>query len=129
MQIDPPDDIELELIESTGDVEAGTVNEGGTDSDSLSLTFSGELWYWRGPSPYHFITVPPAAASAIKAVAAEVTYGWGMIPARVRIGGSTWETALWPKDGGYIVPIKDAYRAAEELTLGDTVEVQLVVRH
>lgn len=134
MEIEPPDDIELELIESTSDdVEAGSLVEppprGGPDGDSLSRTFSGELWYWRGPSPYHFITVPPEAAAAIKAVAAEVTYGWGMIPARVRIGGSTWETALWPKNGGYVVPIKDAYRAAEALTLGDVVEVELVVRH
>jgi hypothetical protein len=129
MKIDPPDDIELELIESTGDDEVGTGTKGDADGDALSRTFCGELWYWRGPSPYHFITVPPDAATAIKAVAAEVTYGWGMIPARVRIGGSTWETALWPKDGGYIVPVKDVFRAAEGLTLGDTVEVELVVRH
>lgn len=131
MQIEPPDDIELELIESTTDAaaDARNLNEGGPNGDALTRRFRGELWYWRGPSPYHFITVPPDAAAAIKAVAAEVTYGWGMIPARVRIGGSTWETALWPKNGGYIVPIKDAYRAAEGLTLGDIVEVELVVRH
>jgi Domain of unknown function (DUF1905) len=129
MNVEPPDDIELELIESTSDPVTESIDRGGADSDSLSFTFSGELWYWRGPSPYHFITVPPDATAAIKAVAAEVTYGWGMIPAGVRIGGSTWETALWPKDGGYIVPVKDVFRAAEGLTLGDTVEVELVVRH
>ncbi|HET9436153.1 MAG TPA: DUF1905 domain-containing protein, partial [Candidatus Limnocylindrales bacterium] len=123
-----PDDIELELIESTAEPDAGG-DEGARDGDTLSFTFNGELWYWRGPSPFHFITVPPDAAAAIKAVSAEVTYGWGMIPARVRIGGSAWETALWPKDGGYIVPVKDVFRMAEGLTLGDTVEVQLVVRH
>jgi hypothetical protein len=134
VQIDPPDDIELELIESTttGPDARPPIERaglGGTAGDTLDLAFSGELWYWRGPSPYHFITVPADAATAIKAVAAAVTYGWGMIPARVRIGGSTWETALWPKDGGYIVPVKDAFRLAEGLTLGDTVEVELIVRH
>ncbi|HET9521054.1 MAG TPA: DUF1905 domain-containing protein [Candidatus Limnocylindrales bacterium] len=129
MKIEPPDDIELELIESTGDVDAERLTDGRADGDALSRTFRGELWYWRGPAPYHFITVPPEAAMAIKAVSAEVTYGWGMIPVRVRIGESTWETALWPKDGGYIVPVKDAFRMAEGLTLGDTVEVQVVVRH
>jgi hypothetical protein len=132
MEIEPPDDIEIELVESTSDDVAATprsVTKGAPDDHSLSRTFSGELWYWRGPSPYHFITVPPDAAAAIKAVAAEVTYGWGMIPARVKIGESTWETALWPKNGGYIVPIKDAFRLAEGLTLGDMVEVELVVRH
>jgi hypothetical protein len=98
------------------------------DAVGLDLTFSGELWYWRGPAPYHFITVPPDAARTIHAVAADVTYGWGMIPAEVRIGASVWTTALWPKDGGYVVPIKDRYRKTERLVLGDTVGVHLAVR-
>ena len=96
--------------------------------EPLQLSFAGELWYWRGPAPYHFITVPPDAARAIHGVAAGVTYGWGMIPAEVRIGKSTWATALWPKDGGYVVPIKDAYRKGEGLTLGVSVAVELVIR-
>ena len=48
-----------------------------------------------------------------------------MIPASVRIGGSAWETALFAKDGGYVIPIKDAYRKAEQLALGDVVAVRL----
>ena len=128
MPIDPPDDIELELVESTADVDLHGAVEARVHGDTLDLAFSGELWYWRGPAPFHFITVPPDAARAIHAVAADVTYGWGMIPARVLIGGSAWETALWPKDGGYVVPIKDAFRKAEGLVLGDIVAVQLVVR-
>jgi hypothetical protein len=95
---------------------------------SLDLAFGGELWYWRGPAPFHFITVPRDAARAIHGVASDVTYGWGMIPVMVRIGNSIWETALWPKDGGYVVPIKDAFRNAEGLVLGDTVNVELVIR-
>jgi len=27
-------------------------------ADDGQLSFSGELWYWRGPSPFHFVTVP-----------------------------------------------------------------------
>jgi hypothetical protein len=127
MPIEPPDDIELELIESTVDVDARGAAGVGTDG-SLDLAFGGELWYWRGPAPFHFITVPPDAARAIHGVASSVTYGWGMIPVSVRIGNSAWETALWPKDGGYVVPIKDAFRKAEGLVLGDTVDVKLVIR-
>jgi hypothetical protein len=135
VRIDPPDDHDLELVESTDD--AGVVRAGPAGlrpaapqapAGALDLRFQGELWYWRGPAPYHFITVPPDAARAIQAVAAEVTYGWGMIPAQVRIGSSAWETALWPRDGGYVLPIKDAYRKAEALVLGDTVAVRLVIR-
>ena len=127
MALEPPDDLDLELVERTSDTDLVGANER-RRGDALELDFVGELWYWRGPAPYHFVTVPPDAARAIHAVAADVTYGWGMIPVKVRIGESAWETALWPKDGGYVVPIKDAFRKAEGLALGDTVAVELAVR-
>jgi hypothetical protein len=99
------------------------------DADNLDLAFSGELWQWRGPAPFYFITVPDDASLALHAVSAEVSYGWGMIPVRVRIGGSLWETSLFPKDGRYVVPVKDAVRMTERLAEGDTVRVQLAIRH
>jgi len=99
------------------------------DADNLDLAFSGELWYWRGPSPCYFITVPDDASAALHALSAVVTYGWGMIPVRVRIGVTVWETSLFPKDGRYVVPVKDVVRKAEGLAEGDTVTVQLVIRH
>lgn len=95
---------------------------------TVGATFDGEVWYWRGPSPYHFVTVPEAQCARIRAVARGVTYGWGMVPVRVRVGGSTWTTSLFPKDGGYVVPVKDAVRHAEGLEPGDPVTVELVVR-
>lgn len=98
------------------------------DVESLDTEFVGELWYWRGPSPYHFITVPEEACVGLRAVSALVSYGWGMIPVRVRIGGSRFETSLFPKDGGYVLPIKDAVRKAEGLARGDTVTVELTIR-
>ena len=93
----------------------------------MNLRFSGELWHWRGPAPFHFVTVPHAEAAALESVSGLVSYGWGMIPARVRIGATDFRTALWPKDGGYVVPVKDKVRRAEGLELGDTVTVQLDV--
>jgi hypothetical protein len=131
MTTDPPDDIELELVEV--DVDAPGAGSAGrarvaTAGDALELSFDGQLWSWRGPAPYHFISVPPDGVPAIKSLAADVTYGWGMIPAEVCIGASRWKTALWPKDGGYVIPIKDQYRRAEHLAVGDTVTVGLAVR-
>lgn len=93
----------------------------------MELTFVGEIWFWRGPAPWHFVTVPDDESAAIETVAALITYGWGMVPVTVRIGGSEWTTSLWPKDGGYIVPIKAWVRAAEELDVGDAIEVRLTV--
>jgi Domain of unknown function (DUF1905) len=93
----------------------------------VDFVITGEIWHWRGPAPYHFVTVPEPHAGVIKAVSSAVTYGWGMIPVSVGIGGTSWETALWPKDGLYVVPLKDRVRKAEDLELGDTVTVRLRV--
>jgi hypothetical protein len=89
--------------------------------------FAGEVWSWRGPAPYHFVTVPEAESAELRAMAAAVTYGWGMVPAELRIGATRWTTSLWPKDGGYVVPLKDKVRNAEHIALGDTVTVRLAV--
>ncbi len=57
-----------------------------------------------------------------------VTYGWGVIPVHVRIGKTEWQTSLFPKDGRYLVPLKDSVRKAENLDEGDNVTIQLEVR-
>jgi hypothetical protein len=94
----------------------------------MSFEFDGEIWTWRGPSPYYFVTVPEQQSSDLKAISGIVTYGWGMIPAEVRIGKTVWTTALFPKDGLYIVPLKDMVRKAERLGEGDQVTVRLEIR-
>ena len=96
-------------------------------SDSVDLTISGEIWDWRGPAPFHFVTVPDDDAAALESVSGIVTYGWGMIPVTVQIGDTEWTTSLFPKDGGYIVPVKDAVRKAEGVGVGDTVSLRLVI--
>ena len=93
----------------------------------MDLEFSAEVWFWRGPSPYHFVAVPEDESAELQETAALVTYGWGMIPVEVRIGSTRWTTSLFPKNGGYVVPIKDAVRRAEGLELGVEVSVRLHV--
>lgn len=91
------------------------------------MEFRGEIWTWRGPAPYHFVTVPAEDAEVLQSAAAAVTYGWGMIPVAARIGDTRWTTSLFPKDGGYVVPLKDAVRDAEGLAVGDSVAILLSV--
>jgi len=93
----------------------------------VELEFSGELWFWRGPAPWHFVTVPDEESAALDAASSSVTYGWGMIPVRAEVGSTRWKTSLWPKDERYILPIKTAVRRAEDLELGDDVSVRLTV--
>ncbi|WP_109506931.1 DUF1905 domain-containing protein [Nocardioides speluncae] len=89
------------------------------------MEFSGEIWHWRGPAPYHFVTVPEEESADLQEISTAVTYGWGMIPVTVRIGDTEWTTSLWPKDGGYVVPLKDKIRKAEGLEVGDVVTIEL----
>ena len=93
----------------------------------LVVEFSGQIWYWRGPAPFFFVSVPGEQCVDLQALAPEVSYGWGMIPVQVTLGETRWRTSLWPKDGGYVVPLKDAVRAAEGIDEGDRVTVRLRV--
>jgi uncharacterized protein DUF1905 len=91
----------------------------------MDLEFSGEIIEWRGPSPFHFVTVPEEQSAAIEDVASMVTYGWGAIPVKARIGRTEFKTSLFPRGDLYLVPVKDAVRRAEGLDVGDTVTVRL----
>ncbi len=91
------------------------------------MTFSGEIWYWRGPSPFHFVTVPIQQGEEIKAIAAEVTYGWGVIPVTAKIGDTEWTTSLFPKEGSYVVPIKNLVRTREKIGVDDKVTITLKI--
>ncbi len=94
----------------------------------MTIEFTGEIWFWRGPAPYFFVTVPAEQSHDVKAISGLVTYGWGVIPVQVRIGQTNWKTSLIPKDGRYLVPLKDSVRKAENLKEGDNVTVWLEIR-
>lgn len=91
------------------------------------IVFDGEVFEWRGPAPFYFVRVPDEQSVQIREVAHLVTYGWGVIPASVTIGSTTITTSLFPKDGGYLVPIKNALRLPEGISVGDTVRVELAL--
>jgi hypothetical protein len=93
----------------------------------MLLRFHGEVIEWRGPAPYHFVQVPPAVADDIREVVSMVSYGWGVVPAEVRVGRTDFHTSLFPRNGGYLLPLKDAVRRAEGIDLGDTVEVSMTL--
>ncbi len=91
----------------------------------MEIEFSGEIFYWRGPSPFLFVAIPKEQSDDIKAIANEVTYGWGVIPVTVQIGKTEWKTSLFPKDGLYLVPIKVLIQKAEKIAEGDEVTIRL----
>ena len=94
----------------------------------MEFSFSATVWEWRGPAPYHFVSVPPDVAIEIKELASAVTYGWGMIPVSGKIGATTFDTSLWAKNGTYAVPLKDAVRKAEGISINDLVSIELALK-
>lgn len=93
----------------------------------MQIEFSGKVWFWRGPSPFFFVTVPAPQSQELKSISGLVTYGWGMIPVSAQVGATRWKTSLFPKDGLYLVPLKESVRRAEQLKEGDEVTVHLKV--
>jgi hypothetical protein len=93
----------------------------------VDVEFAGELWEWRGPAPFYWVTIPAAQCDDIRADAEEASYGWGAVPVVARIGATEWETSLLPKDGGYVLGVKQAVRRAERVDEGDTVAVGLTI--
>jgi len=93
----------------------------------VELAFAGRVIEWRGPSPSYFVPVPDEESADIREVAAMASYGWGVIPVEARIGEIAFETSLFPKDGGYLLPLKDAVRRPQGLSPGDDVTVEMSI--
>ena len=94
----------------------------------MNFVFAGRVVEWRGPSPYYFVPLPEQDCADIREVAAMASYGWGVIPVQARIGEIAFETSLFPKDGGYLLPLKDAVRRPRGLSAGDRVTVEMAIR-
>jgi hypothetical protein len=94
----------------------------------LELRYEAQVIYWRGPSPFFFAPVPEPQASELRRIARSVTYGWGMIPVDVEIGGAAFTTSLFPKDDGYLLPLKAAVRRKTNITAGDVIAVEMTIR-
>ncbi len=93
----------------------------------LELGFAAEVIEWRGPAPFIYARIPLEAAAEIAAVKRAASYGWGAIPVKAAIGDVRFATSLFPKDGTYLLPLKDAVRRQLAVTVGDLIEVEIIV--
>lgn len=92
------------------------------------IRFQATVIHWRGPAPFFFAPLPKEQADEINRLSRLLTYGWGMIPVDVTIGGVKFYTALFREDDTYFLPLKDAVRRKAGLTAGDTVSVAMYLR-
>jgi MFS family permease len=95
-----------------------------SDDGHMEWTFTGEVIEWRGPAPYLFVAMTPEESEDLKEAARGLIY-WGQVPVFVTIGGTEFTTALFPRDGRYLVPVKAAVQRAEAIGEGAIVEVVL----
>lgn len=96
-------------------------------SDDMMWLFESQMRYWHGPAPWYFLPVPDACGSAIRALSRRLSYGWGVIPVKVRLGTVSFTTSLFPKDGEYLIPVKVAIRKMVGLHEGEVAVVELEV--
>ena len=94
----------------------------------MELTFTSVVIEWRGPAPYYYLPLTEEAAEDVHDVRRLATYGWGVIPVSADIDEVEFETSLFPKDGGYLLPLKDAVRKPIGLGVGDEVTAELTIR-
>lgn len=78
----------------------------------MDVVFEGPVVEWRGPAPFYFVAIPQQASADNKSAAKGVEY-WGQVPVAVRINHTEFTTALFPKDGRYLLPLRvDVRRSA-----------------
>lgn len=94
----------------------------------MQFTFDAEVIHWRGPAPFFYAPLPDGAAEQIRNAARLVSYGWGVIPVEALVGGVRFTTSLFPRDGTYLLPLKDAVRKPAGITAGDVIHVEMVVQ-
>lgn len=93
----------------------------------MEFSFSANLWEWRGPAPFYFLSLPLDIAEEINASAGMLSYGWGMIPVVARIQDVEFKTSMFKKNGTYVLPIKNAARIPLNLRVDDLIEVEISV--
>ncbi|NMN06966.1 MULTISPECIES: DUF1905 domain-containing protein [unclassified Novosphingobium] len=91
------------------------------------ITFTGEVIAWRGPAPYVFVALPDETVMPVRVAAREASYGWGVVPVAVWVRDVAFTTSLFPREGGYLLPLKVAVRKATGIDLGDRIAVRLAV--
>ena len=91
----------------------------------VELAFVGPVIEWRGPPPFYFVVVPEELVGEVRYGAQLASYGWGCVPVEAEIDGVVFTTSLFPRDGGYLLPLKLAVRKPLRLAVGDDAQVAM----
>ena len=78
---------------------------------------------------WHFVSLPRDLSEEIRDGVDHSRPGFGSVRVEVAIGATRWRTSIFPdsKRGTYLLPVKQAVRRAEGLSVGDPATVTLTV--
>ena len=91
---------------------------------TFDFQVTGKVFEWRGPSPFYFVEINSKISAEIQSESKQFLYGWGVIPVTANIGKTDFTTAIIPKDGKYLFPLKDLVRKRENLEIDSKVSIQ-----
>ena len=91
----------------------------------VEFEFRGAIYQHEGGS-WWFIELPEDLSEQVERFSQGNRGGWGSVKVDVTIGTTTWSTSLFPSTADtYVLPVKKAVRAAEQLDEDDEVDVVL----
>lgn len=82
-----------------------------------SYLLKSKVVVYPGAGGWRFLGLPLQAGKEIKALYGTHARGWGSLPVSVTVGGTTWETSIFPdkQSGTYLLPLKAQVRKKEGL--------------
>jgi hypothetical protein len=93
----------------------------------MDWSITGEIIVWGGAAPLYIQGLGPETSEDVKEAARGLEY-WGQVAVVARIGATEFTTALFPRDGRYLLPVKAAVRDAEGIEAGDVCAAELTLR-
>lgn len=94
----------------------------------MELAFTARLWEYSGQGAWHFVTLPRSASLALRQHTEGRRNVGGTAKVTARIGRSQWRTSVFwdTKRAAFLLPVKAAVRAKEQLAAGLPVDVLLL---
>ena len=93
----------------------------------IDAAFTGSVIEWRGPAPFYFVALPDDLIAEVRWAATQASYGWGCVPVHAEVDGVSFTTSLFPRNGGYLLPLKLAVRRQVGAVADDMLNVRMVI--
>lgn len=97
--------------------------------DPVIVEFSAPVFTWSARTEAWFFAALPGPLSEDIREIPRIPRGFGSVRVRVTVGGSTWQTSIFPdaSRGSYVLPLKRSVREVEGIHEGSEISVRLEI--